>query len=68
MNKLKLEYEEFNRVSPAGLSTQQRLTEMLESCGFALLVLTGEDVHKNKTMHARENIIHEAGLFQSRLG
>ena len=68
MNKLKLEYEEFNRVSAAGLNTQQRLTEMLENCGFALLVLTGEDIHKNKTMHARENVIHEAGLFQSRLG
>ena len=68
VNKLKLEYEEFNRVSAAGLNTQQRLTEMLENCGFALLVLTGEDVHKNKTIHARENVIHEAGLFQSRLG
>jgi CheY-like chemotaxis protein len=55
VNKLKLEYEEFNRVSAAGLNTQQRLTEMLENCGFALLVLTGEDVHKNTTMHAREN-------------
>ena len=68
MNKLKLEYEEFNRVSAAGLNTQQRLTEMLENCGFALLVLTREDVHQNTTMHARENVIHEAGLFQSRLG
>jgi predicted nucleotide-binding protein len=68
VNKLKLEYEEFNRVSAAGLNTQQRLTEMLENCGFALLVLTGEEFHKNSTMHARENVIHEAGLFQSRLG
>ena len=55
VNKLKLEYEEFNRVSAAGLNTQQRLTEMLENCGFALLVLTGEEIHKKATMHAREN-------------
>lgn len=65
---LKLEYDEFNRVSPAGFNTQQRLTQMLDNCGFAFLVFTGEDSHGDKTRHARENAIHEAGLFQSRLG
>jgi len=68
MRDLELEYEEFNRVSAAGLNTQQRLTEMVENCGFAFLVFTGEDSHNDKTRHARENVIHEAGLFQSRLG
>jgi hypothetical protein len=66
--QLQLEHEEFNRVSPAGLNTQQRLTQMMENCGFAFLVLTGEDSHTDKTKHARENVIHEAGRFQSRLG
>ncbi len=66
--RLNLEYEEFNRVSSAGLNTQERLMEMLENCGFAFLVLTGEDVHKDNATHARENVIHETGLFQSRLG
>jgi len=31
-------------------------------------VFTAEDGHEDKTRHARENVIHEAGLFQSRLG
>ena len=66
--RLGLSFEEFNRVSPAGISTQERLGEMLDKCGFAFLVFTAEDTHINKTMHARENVIHEAGLFQGRLG
>lgn len=67
-DRLSLEYEEFNRVSPAGISTQERLTEMLDLCGFAFLVMTSEDEHHDGSMHARENVIHEAGLFQGKLG
>ena len=68
VKKLKLNYDEFNRVSAAGKPTQQRITSMLDECGFAFLVFTAEDSHKDETRHARENVIHEAGLFQSRLG
>lgn len=66
--RLNLPFEEFNRVSPAGISTQERLGEMLNKCGFAFLVFTAEDIHADQTAHARENVIHEAGLFQGRLG
>jgi predicted nucleotide-binding protein len=66
--RLNLPYEEFNRISPAGISTQERLSEMLTRCGFAFLILTAEDLHGDGAMHARENVIHEAGLFQGRLG
>lgn len=67
-DRLNLPFEEFNRVSPAGISTQERLSEMLFGCNFAFLVLTAEDFHKDESVHARENVIHEAGLFQGRLG
>lgn len=60
--------DEFNRVSPAGINTQERLSEMLDGCRFAFLVFTAEDTHADESMHARENVIHEAGLFQGRLG
>jgi predicted nucleotide-binding protein len=80
---LHLEYEEFNRVPSAGFATKERLTDMLEQCGFALLVLTGEDIRYERRrqrfgfvrrlfsghrVHARENVVHEVGLFQGRLG
>lgn len=67
-DRLKLDWEEFNRQSAAGLSTIQRLQEMLDDSVFAFLVLTAEDEHIDGSQHARENVVHEVGLFQGRLG
>ena len=67
-NTLELPYEEFNRIPQAGKTTSDRLKKMLESCCIAFLIMTGEDEHKDGTLHARENVIHEIGLFQAQLG
>jgi hypothetical protein len=40
--RLALEYDEFNRESAAGLSTAQRLEDMLGNASFAFLVMTAE--------------------------
>jgi predicted nucleotide-binding protein len=66
-DRLGLQTEEFNRVSPAGVATASRLEEMLESSNIAFLVLTAEDERGDK-LAARQNVVHEAGLFQGRLG
>ena len=67
-DRLHLEYDEFNRESTAGTTTISRLERMLEEASFAFLVMTAEDEHHDSTLHARENVIHEAGLFQGKLG
>jgi predicted nucleotide-binding protein len=41
---------------------------MLAAAGFAFLILTAEDEQADGTVHARLNVVHEAGLFQGRLG
>lgn len=41
---------------------------MLKQARFAFLVMTAEDEHADGKQHARENVIHEVGLFQGRLG
>jgi predicted nucleotide-binding protein len=41
---------------------------MLSKTSIAFLVLTGEDRDADGEWHARENVIHETGLFQGRLG
>ena len=52
----------------AGHGIRDVLEDMLDKSSFALLVLTGEDRDADNSLHARENVIHELGLFQGRLG
>ncbi len=68
VDRLGLKYEEFKREPSAGKSTKERLQEMLRASGFAFIVMTGEDEAKDGKWRARENVIHEAGLFQGKLG
>lgn len=67
-DRLHLQWEEFNRISPAGKPTVDRLNEMLDEATFAFLVLTAEDERLDGSIMARQNVVHEAGLFQGRLG
>ena len=68
VDTLELEYEEFNRVSAAGEFTSNRLEEMLDKSCMAFLIMTGEDEQPDGKLRARENVVHEVGLFQGRLG
>ncbi|MCK4827278.1 nucleotide-binding protein [bacterium] len=52
----------------AGHAVRDVLENMLVQSSFALLVLTGEDETYDGRFHARQNVIHETGLFQGRLG
>jgi hypothetical protein len=67
-DRLHLPWDEFNREPAAGISTVERLETMLDRAAFALLVMTGEDEQPTGELRARENVVHEAGLFQGRLG
>lgn len=65
--RLRLPCEDFNHQTPAGKSNKEVLQRLLEHACFAFLVMTGDDVHPDG-QHARENVIHEVGLFQGTLG
>jgi predicted nucleotide-binding protein len=52
----------------AGSSVKEVLQEMLNKSSIAFLVLTGEDVKNYGELHARQNVVHELGLFQGKLG
>lgn len=67
-DRLHLPWDEFNRVSVAGFTNIARLSQMLDESAMAFLILTAEDEQADGKMHARMNVIHEAGLFQGRLG
>jgi Predicted nucleotide-binding protein containing TIR-like domain len=65
---LRLPWDEFNRVPIAGITNINRLQEMLDNASVAFLVLTAEDEQADGSVVARQNVVHEAGLFQGRLG
>ncbi len=67
-DRLKLPWDEFNRVPVAGLTNITRLSEMLDAAAVAFLVMTAEDEMADGALQARMNVVHEAGLFQGRLG
>jgi len=67
-DRVGLPYDEFNRVPVAGITNTARLSDMLDSAAVAFIVLTAEDEQADGKMHARLNAVHEAGLFQGRLG
>jgi hypothetical protein len=66
--RLRLPWDEFNRVPIAGMTNQARLSEMLDDAAVALVIMTAEDETADGAMQARMNVIHEVGLFQGRLG
>lgn len=63
-----LDVEAYELGARAGLTIRDVLNDMLASSSFAVLVLTGEDTDAEGRIHARENVVHELGLFQGRLG
>jgi predicted nucleotide-binding protein len=66
--RLHLSVDEFNSVPVAGVPTVIRLEEMLDAAAFAFLVMTAEDELPDGKLRARLNVVHEAGLFQGKLG
>jgi predicted nucleotide-binding protein len=67
-DRLDLPWDEFNRVPIAGITNIARLSEMLDDAAFAFIVMTAEDELADGKIQARMNVIHEAGLFQGKLG
>jgi predicted nucleotide-binding protein len=60
--------EAYEAGARAGHTIRDILESMLENSSFALLVMTGEDLMADENIRARQNVIHEVGLFQGRLG
>jgi predicted nucleotide-binding protein len=52
----------------AGYTISEVLKDMSRQASIAFLVHTSEDVTSDGEGHARENVIHETGLFQGVLG
>lgn len=60
--------ESFEAGERAGHSIRDILSGFLENNAFAILIFSGEDEQADGSIRARENVVHEAGLFQGKLG
>lgn len=60
--------EAYETGARAGHTIRDILEDMLEESSFAVLVLTADDAMADGGRRARQNVIHEVGLFQGRLG
>jgi predicted nucleotide-binding protein len=67
-DELGLETEAWESESRSGTHVVDVLKKMLASCGFAVIVVVGEDTTASGSIRARQNVIHEIGLFQGRIG
>jgi hypothetical protein len=60
--------QDFNTDPTAGYGVTEVLERLVRTSSLALLVHTAEDEQPDKAVRARENVVHETGLFQGALG
>ncbi|WP_081718856.1 nucleotide-binding protein [Aliihoeflea sp. 2WW] len=67
-DKHRINVESYETGNRAGHTIRDILESMQDTSNFALLVLTGEDKTSENGLRARQNVVHERGLFQGKLG
>jgi predicted nucleotide-binding protein len=60
--------EAYETGARAGHTVRDILADMLKASTFAVIVMSGEDETSDGGLRTRQNVVHEAGLFQGRLG
>jgi len=63
-----ISFEDFESDSRTGEHVIDVLKGFLAKATFAIIVVTAEDKADNGKVRARQNVIHEIGLFQGKLG
>lgn len=59
---------EFNSQSVVGVTHTERLQQLVDVADMAFLLMTAEDEVGADAVRARQNVVHEVGLFQGALG
>jgi predicted nucleotide-binding protein len=67
-DELQLNVEAWESTPRTGFHSVDVLKGLLDSCTFAVIVATGEDETADGGVRARQNVVHEVGLFQGRIG
>ncbi|MFJ6536750.1 TIR domain-containing protein [Paenarthrobacter sp. NPDC091711] len=62
------EVETFETKPRAGYTIPEVIDGMARTNTLAIIILTAEDEQADGSVRARENVVHEVGFFQGRLG
>jgi predicted nucleotide-binding protein len=65
---LSIETLELAQEPSRGRTVLQKLNDESDKCSFAVVVMTGDDQVGTGSPRARENVLHEIGFFQGKLG
>lgn len=65
---LKCETLELSQEVSRGATVIEKLEMYTPQCGFAVIVMTGDDTDTSGTPRVRENVMHEIGWFQAKYG
>ena len=68
IRKLSLDVELFEGESRTAKQIVEVLEQMLSRPNAAVILMTGDDTTDSGKKRARQNVVHELGLFQGRLG
>lgn len=68
LRRLGFEVNAYETLPHTGRTIERVLERALGWANFALLIMTAEDELADQSMQARQNVVHELGLFQGRLG
>ncbi len=68
VDELGLAVDAFESQSRSGFHIVDVLETLLAAAGFGIVVLTAEDLTAEGNLRPRQNVVHETGLFQGRLG
>jgi hypothetical protein len=63
-----IKIETYETGARAGHTIRDILEDISRKSNFALLVMTAEDEQADGSFRARQNVVHEIGLFQGKLG
>ncbi|HEY7768149.1 nucleotide-binding protein [Longimicrobium sp.] len=67
-DKHQLDVQAYESGARAGHGIRDILDDLVRTSSFAVLILTGEDEMAGGGIRARQNVVHELGLFQGKLG
>jgi predicted nucleotide-binding protein len=67
-DKHKLNVIAYETGARSGHAIRDILDDLVREATFAILVMTAEDEQADGSFRARQNVVHEAGLFQGALG